>query len=84
MEHLRVPPPPRRRLRLLAEPRRGIKGGRRSSLWGGERERLMEDKAGVAIIYKDRAKTFRLLRTRPKNFAILRCESQTVSNKNRL
>ena len=61
-----------------------VVGGSRSSAWGGERERLMEDKAGVAIIYKDSAKTFHLPRTRPKIFAIPRCESQTVSNKNRL
>ena len=93
-ELLRIPPPPRRRLCLLAKPRRGIEGGRRSSAWGGERERLMEDKAGVGIIYKDNAKTFRLPRKRSKISANHRrfqtktvCDElilQTVHIKNRL
>ena len=61
-----------------------VVGGSRSSAWGGERERLMEDKMEVAIIYKDNAKIFCLPRTRPKISTIPRCESQTVSNKNHL
>ena len=44
-ELLRIPPHRHRRLCLLAELRRGIEGGRWSSVWGGERERLMENKA---------------------------------------
>ena len=61
-----------------------VVGGSRSSAWVGQRETLMEDKTGVAIIYKDSAKTFRLPRMHPKISAIPHCELQTVSNKNRL
>ena len=46
-----------------------VVGGSRSSASVGYRETLMEDKKGVAIIYKDSTKTFRFPRMRPKHFA---------------